>query len=177
MNHTRRKVFLSRTSVNGSIAVLVVFGCSFVIYQCSTIPRGLGASVSRWPRLDVGNPDHPKDIKMKDFATQIYGAVKDRKLKEPFGPDDVERACPGWAPRTYTNFCLSMQWGIRAKQPNYFKGSGRADIALKSLPKDISPADFEKYVDEADAWLHDANGWILKNLGADLGQGRKSTAQ
>jgi hypothetical protein len=71
-----------------------------------------------------------------------------------------------------------MQWEIRAKQPNYFKGSGRADTALKSLPKDISPADFEKYVDEADAWLNDANGWILKNLGAaasarflDLGGG------
>lgn len=43
---------------------------------------------------------------MKDFATQIYAAVRDRRLKEPFGPDDVKLACPGWAQSTYTN-CLS----------------------------------------------------------------------
>ena len=41
---------------------------------------------------------------MKDFATQIYAAVRNRRLKEPFGPDDVKRACPGWAERTYAVF-------------------------------------------------------------------------
>jgi hypothetical protein len=41
---------------------------------------------------------------MKDFATQIYAAVRNRRLKEPFGPGDVKRACPGWAARTYTVF-------------------------------------------------------------------------
>ena len=41
---------------------------------------------------------------MRDFASQIYAAVRDRRLKEPFGPNDVRRTCPGWAVRTYTNF-------------------------------------------------------------------------
>jgi hypothetical protein len=38
---------------------------------------------------------------MRDFATQIYVAVRDGRLIEPFGPDDVKRACPCWAPATY----------------------------------------------------------------------------
>ena len=41
---------------------------------------------------------------MKIFASQIYAAVRERRLKEPFGPDDVRRVCPDWASRTYTNF-------------------------------------------------------------------------
>jgi hypothetical protein len=61
---------------------------------------------------------------MKDFATQIYAAVRNRRLKEPFGPDDVKRACPGWAERTYAVFLPK-----HAVEPSYFKGSGRANIA------------------------------------------------
>jgi hypothetical protein len=34
------------------------------------------------------------------------------------------------------------------------------------LPKTVSPADFDKYIAEANAWLNEANDWILKNLGA-----------
>ena len=41
---------------------------------------------------------------MKEFASQIYAAVRSGRLKEPFGSTDVKRACPGWAGRTYTNF-------------------------------------------------------------------------
>jgi hypothetical protein len=67
---------------------------------------------------------------MKDFANQIYAVVRDRRLKEPFGPDDVKRACPGWAERTYTISCPNMRSEIRAKQPSYFKGLGRANTAL-----------------------------------------------
>jgi hypothetical protein len=41
---------------------------------------------------------------MKDFASEIYTAVRKGRLKEPFGPADVRRACPGWAERTYGVF-------------------------------------------------------------------------
>lgn len=41
---------------------------------------------------------------MKDFASEIYAAVRKGQLKEPFGPADVKRACPGWAERTYSVF-------------------------------------------------------------------------
>lgn len=38
---------------------------------------------------------------MKEFASQIYDAVQQGRLKEPFGAADVKRACPGWAESTY----------------------------------------------------------------------------
>ena len=44
------------------------------------------------------------DEPVKEFATQIYAAVRAGRLKEPFGPGEVQRACPGWASRTYTVF-------------------------------------------------------------------------
>jgi hypothetical protein len=39
-------------------------------------------------------------------------------------------------------------------------------ILNRQLPKTVSPADFDKYVDEVNLWLNQANNWILKNLGA-----------
>jgi hypothetical protein len=44
------------------------------------------------------------DFQVKEFASQIYSAVRAGRLREPFGPDDVRRACPGWAKATYTVF-------------------------------------------------------------------------
>ena len=44
------------------------------------------------------------DIEVREFASQIYAAVRDGRLKEPFAPDDIRRVCPGWAAKTYTVF-------------------------------------------------------------------------
>jgi hypothetical protein len=41
---------------------------------------------------------------MKEFATQIYNAVKAGRLAEPFNAAMVKRACPGWAEKTYNVF-------------------------------------------------------------------------
>ena len=41
---------------------------------------------------------------MKKLALQIYAAVNEGRLSEPFGSKDVERACPGWKRNTYKNF-------------------------------------------------------------------------
>lgn len=41
---------------------------------------------------------------MKQFASEIYGAVKSGKLRQPFNAAMLERACPGWAPKTYAVF-------------------------------------------------------------------------
>lgn len=38
------------------------------------------------------------------FIAEIRNAVKRGRLKEPFTPEDVRRACPGFAPRTYNTF-------------------------------------------------------------------------
>ena len=61
---------------------------------------------------------------MRDFATQIYAAVKKGRLKEPFGPDDVRRACPGWAQRTYTNFLPKHAVGNPSKTSELFQRVG-----------------------------------------------------
>jgi hypothetical protein len=41
---------------------------------------------------------------MKEFAAQIFAAVQSGRLSEPFGPETLKRACPGWAERTYRTF-------------------------------------------------------------------------
>jgi hypothetical protein len=41
---------------------------------------------------------------MKTFASQIYGAVKSKRLSQPFNAAMVKRACPGWANKTYNVF-------------------------------------------------------------------------
>jgi hypothetical protein len=61
---------------------------------------------------------------MRDFATQIYAAVRSGRLKEPFGPDDVRRACPGWAQRTYTNFLSKHAVGNPSQTSELFQRVG-----------------------------------------------------
>jgi hypothetical protein len=51
---------------------------------------------------------------MRAFASEIYAAVKSRRLVEPFTPAMVRSACPGWADRTYQVFL-----------PKHAEGNGR----------------------------------------------------
>ena len=41
---------------------------------------------------------------MKEFASQIYQAVKSGRLVEPFNAASLKDACPGWADHTYPTF-------------------------------------------------------------------------
>jgi len=41
---------------------------------------------------------------MKEFATNVYRAVEEGRLKEPFDAAALRQACPDWADRTYRNF-------------------------------------------------------------------------
>jgi hypothetical protein len=41
---------------------------------------------------------------MKQFACEIYAAVKSGNLKQPFDAAMLKKACPGWAPKTYSVF-------------------------------------------------------------------------
>src|SRR4029077_5296706 len=67
------------------------------------------------------------------IATQ-YAAVKNRKLKEPFGPEDVKRACPGWAPRAYTNFLSKHAVGIPSKTTELFQFQRIGPGQYRTLP-------------------------------------------
>lgn len=70
---------------------------------------------------------------MKKFAAQIYAAVREGRLKEPFGPDDVRCACPDWASRTYTNFLSKHAVGNPSQTTELFErvAPGR----YRTLPK------------------------------------------
>jgi hypothetical protein len=58
---------------------------------------------------------------MRDFGTRIYAAVRSGRLKEPFGPHDVRRACPGWATKTYTVFLSKHRVGNPGKTTELFE--------------------------------------------------------
>jgi hypothetical protein len=73
------------------------------------------------------------DIEVKDFASQIYAAVRRGRLVEPFGPNDVQRACPGWAPKTYTVFLSKHRVGNPGKTTELFERA--APGLYRTLPK------------------------------------------
>jgi hypothetical protein len=57
---------------------------------------------------------------MEDFASEIYAAVKAKRLTEPFDADSVKRACPGWAERTYHVFLGKHAVGNPGKNTELF---------------------------------------------------------
>ena len=58
---------------------------------------------------------------MKEFASQIYTAVRKCRLREPFGSEEVRRVCPGWAPRTYSVFLSKHALGNPGKETELFE--------------------------------------------------------
>jgi hypothetical protein len=70
---------------------------------------------------------------MREFATQIYAAVRDQRLKEPFGPEEVRRACPGWAQRTYSTFLPKHAVGNPGKTSELFEWVGPGQY--RTIPK------------------------------------------
>jgi hypothetical protein len=69
---------------------------------------------------------------MKDFASQIYDAVVQGKLKEPFGPSDVREACPGWNDRTYSVFLPKHRVGNPGGETELFEQVGEG--LYRTLP-------------------------------------------
>ena len=41
---------------------------------------------------------------MKEFASEIYAAVRSGRLAQPFNSAMLKQACPGWADGTYHTF-------------------------------------------------------------------------
>lgn len=48
---------------------------------------------------------------MKQFASEIYHSVEIGALNEPFRAEDVRKACPEWAYKTYNSFLWKHQTG------------------------------------------------------------------
>jgi hypothetical protein len=96
---------------------------------CGSVPNCRTSNVNdRLWSLEELVERHP----VKSFAAQIYSAVEKQRLKEPFGPDDVKRACPGWAKRTYTNFMSKHAVGNPSKTTELFERIGRG--RYRTLP-------------------------------------------
>jgi hypothetical protein len=68
---------------------------------------------------------------MKTFASQIYAAVQQGRLSEPFNAAMVKRSCPGWAERTYHTFLSKHAVGNPDGNTALFVRVGRGFYRLK----------------------------------------------
>jgi len=51
-----------------------------------------------------GNDYHQNVLRGKTLIMEILNAVKKGTLREPFYPNDIKKAVPGWANQTYHMF-------------------------------------------------------------------------
>jgi hypothetical protein len=51
----------------------------------------------------------------------IDDALRSGRLRDPFGPDDVRRVCPGWAEKTYGVFLPKHRRGNPGGCTVYFE--------------------------------------------------------
>lgn len=57
---------------------------------------------------------------MKEFALEIYSAVRSGKLAQPFNAEMAKQACPGWADGTYHTFFGKHAIGNPGKNTELF---------------------------------------------------------
>ena len=69
---------------------------------------------------------------MRQLAQDIYSAVAAGRLKEPFRPSDVRRACPGWATKTPGVFLPKHRIGNPGKETELFERL--PDGSYKTIP-------------------------------------------
>ncbi|MDZ4723773.1 MAG: hypothetical protein SGI97_07710 [candidate division Zixibacteria bacterium] len=55
------------------------------------------------------------------FFNEIFRAVKEEKLLEPFMPNDVRDACPGYAENTYSVFLPKHRIGNPGRNTELFE--------------------------------------------------------
>ena len=66
---------------------------------------------------------------VKDLAWEVYAAVAEKRLAEPFGAEAVERACPGWAGKTYRVFLATHAVGNPVGKMELF-----VRVSIRTLP-------------------------------------------
>ena len=71
---------------------------------------------------------HTDDV--SHFVDDIRRARLAGHLPERFRPDDVRRACSGWADHTYGSFCLSIAWATQVDTRLTSGGTRTAVTAL-----------------------------------------------
>jgi hypothetical protein len=63
----------------------------------------------------------PTLVTVSRFVAHIRAAVRDGRLPRRFRPNDVRRACPGWADRTYSVFLPKHRRGNPGGYTEYFE--------------------------------------------------------
>jgi hypothetical protein len=66
------------------------------------------------------------------FVADIRRACANGRLGESFGPDDVQRACPGWANHTYSVFLPKHREGNPGGYTAYFCQNDDGSYSLLS---------------------------------------------
>ncbi len=68
---------------------------------------------------------------MKQTAQDIYSAVADGRLKEPFSAADIRKACPSMNPRTAANFPHKHSVDNPNSETKWFKCSGSSHETIR----------------------------------------------
>ena len=71
---------------------------------------------------------------MEELGTQIYAAVRSRKLKEPFNAATVKEVCPGWSDSMYHTFLSKHAVGNRFDNTPLFVRERRGFYRLNVRP-------------------------------------------
>jgi hypothetical protein len=69
---------------------------------------------------------------MRDFASEIYEAVRSGRLSKPFTAKTAKLACPGWADRTYANFFTKHRVGNPSGTTELFIRIARGQFRIKN---------------------------------------------
>jgi hypothetical protein len=77
---------------------------------------------------------------MKAFASEIYAAVRAKRLKQPFSAEAAKSACPGWAERTYQNFFNKHRVGNPSGTTELFIRVSPGQFELKIQTDPLPPA-------------------------------------
>ncbi len=69
-------------------------------------------------------------MRQRNFAEAVRLAVREGRLKEPFGGPDVEVACPGYASTTYATFLAKHCEGNPDSRREFFRRVSRGRYVL-----------------------------------------------
>ncbi len=67
---------------------------------------------------------------MSKFVEDVRAAVSGGRLGDRFRPDDIRRACPGWADHTYGVFLPKHREGNPGGYTPYFKRNPDGSYSL-----------------------------------------------
>lgn len=72
----------------------------------------------------------PREEQLSRFVEDVRRAVREGRLPSRFRPNDVRRACPGWADHTYGVFLPKHREGNPGRYTAYFRQNTDGSYSL-----------------------------------------------